>query len=497
MSDDRRRSRRASRRSCGDLVADPRAARHRAERAPVVDRGAAADAAQQPRPRGRGAARRAVVYGGSGRAARNHEALRAIVGTLLELGPDETLLVQSGKPVGVFTTHEGAPRVLIANSLLVPKWATWDEFRRLEARADDVRPDDGRLVDLHRHAGDPAGHVPDVRRGGRAALRHRRPRGADDPHGGARRDGRRAAACGDDGRRGDPLHRGRSARGSSGGSRRATSTRRPTRSTTRSRASARRRRRDARSRSGCSGTRPSSCPSSRARGEHFDLVTDQTAAHDPLNGYVPRGPFGRGGGCAARVRSGRVPAARARVDRAHVEGMLEYVRRGRYVFDYGNNLRGEAREAGVAEAFSYPGFVPAYIRPLFCRGIGPFRWAALSGDPADIAAIDHGAAGALPRRPAPAAVARARTRAGGVPGPARPDLLARLRRPREGGARDERARPQRRGQGADRHRARPPRRRLRRVAVPRDGGDARRLRRDRRLADPERARSTSPRERRG
>ena len=167
--------------------------------------------------------------------------------------------------------------------------------------------------------------------------------------------------------------------------------------------------------------------------------------------------------------------------------MLEFVRRGSYVFDYGNNLRGEAREAGVAEAFSYPGFVPAYIRPLFCRGIGPFRWAALSGDPADIAAIDEELQRALPGRRAAPAVARARARAGRVPGAAGADLLARLRRSREGGARDQRARPHRARQGAGRDRARPPRRRLGRVALPRDGGDARRLRRDRRLADPERA----------
>ena len=117
-----------------------------------------------------------VVYGGSGRAARSHEALKAIVRTLLRLRDDETLLVQSGKPVGVFRTHEGAPRVLIANSLLVPRWATWDEFRRLEAEGpDDVRADDRRELDLHRHAGDPAGHVPDVRGGGREALRLGRP----------------------------------------------------------------------------------------------------------------------------------------------------------------------------------------------------------------------------------------------------------------------------------------------------------------------------------
>src|SRR5207302_10899190 len=118
------------------------------------------------------------------------------------------------------------------------------------------------------------------------------------------------------------------------------------------------------------------------RGEHFDLVTDQTAAHDPLNGYVPAGLSIEE---ATSLRSSDpdeyLRRARESIAR-HVEGLLEYVRLGSYVFDYGNNLRGEAREAGVTEAFSYPGFVPAYIRPLFCRGTGPFRWAAVSGDPA-------------------------------------------------------------------------------------------------------------------
>ena len=129
-------------------------------------------------------------------------------------------------------------------------------------------------------------------------------------------------------------------------------------------------------------------PELAARGEQFDLVTDQTAAHDPLNGYVPQG-LGVEDARALRASDPDEYLSRARASIVrHVEGMLEYVRRGAYVFDYGNNLRGEAREAGLAEAFSYPGFVPAYIRPLFCRGIGPFRWAALSGDPADIAVID-------------------------------------------------------------------------------------------------------------
>ena len=129
-------------------------------------------------------------------------------------------------------------------------------------------------------------------------------------------------------------------------------------------------------------------PELARRGEHFDLVTDQTAAHDPLTGYVPQG-LDVEAATALRLADPDEYLRRARASIArHLEGLLEYVRAGSYVFDYGNNLRGEAEAAGVADAFTYPGFVPAYIRPLFCRGIGPFRWAALSGDPADIAAID-------------------------------------------------------------------------------------------------------------
>jgi urocanate hydratase len=125
------------------------------------------------------------------------------------------------------------------------------------------------------------------------------------------------------------------------------------------------------------------------RGERFDLVTDQTAAHDPLNGYIPAG-MSVEEAAALRSADPEEYLRRASVSIVrHVEALLEYVRSGSYVFDYGNNLRGEALEAGLTEAFTYPGFVPAYIRPLFCRGIGPFRWAALSGDPDDIAAIDR------------------------------------------------------------------------------------------------------------
>ena len=129
-------------------------------------------------------------------------------------------------------------------------------------------------------------------------------------------------------------------------------------------------------------------PELAGRGEHFDLVTDQTAAHDPLNGYVPQG-LDVDAAAELRARDPDEYLSRARDSIAtHVRGLLEYVRAGSYVFDYGNNLRGEAREGGVEDAFTYPGFVPAYIRPLFSRGIGPFRWAALSGEASDIAAID-------------------------------------------------------------------------------------------------------------
>jgi len=140
-------------------------------------------------------------------------------------------------------------------------------------------------------------------------------------------------------------------------------------------------------------------PELARRGEHFDLVTDQTAAHDPLTGYVPSG-LSVEEAAALRVADPNEYLGRARVSIVqHVEALLDYVRAGSYVFDYGNNLRGEAREGGVTEAFSYPGFVPAYIRPLFCRGVGPFRWAALSGEAADIAAIDAVLRGLFPDDP--------------------------------------------------------------------------------------------------
>jgi urocanate hydratase len=329
-----------------------------------------------------------VVYGGSGKAARDHSSLRAIVRTLLQLGDDETLLVQSGKPVGVFRTHAFAPRVLIANSLLVPKWATWDEFRRLEAEGLTMF---GQMT---------AGSWIYIGTQGILQGTYQTFAAAGEKHfGSPDLAGRTILTAGLGGMGGaQPLA------GSLAGAttlcvevdaariERRLETRYLDEATdslddalARVRAAARERRALS---VGLLGNAADVVPELAARGEHFDLVTDQTAAHDPLNGYVPQGLSVDG---AASLRASDpdeyVRRARSSIVK-HVEGLLEYVRRGAYVFDYGNNLRGEAREGGVAEAFSYPGFVPAYIRPLFCRGIGPFRWAALSGDPADIAVID-------------------------------------------------------------------------------------------------------------
>src|SRR5205807_992054 len=309
---------------------------------------------------------------------------------LLELGDEETLLVQSGKPVGVFRTHTGAPRVLIANALLVPRWATWDEFRRLEAEGLTMfgQMTAGSWIYIgtqgilqgtyqtfaaagERHFGTPDLRGRTILTAGLGGMGGAQPLAATmagasilcievDP---ARIERRLATRYLDEAV--DSLDEGLRRVGEAAQAGRALSV-------------------------AVLGNAAEIVPELARRGEHFDLVTDQTAAHDPLTGYIPAGLSVED---AARLRSSDPPEYLARASSSiaqHVQGLLEYVRAGSYVFDYGNNLRGEAREAGVAEAFSYPGFVPAYIRPLFCRGVGPFRWAMLSGAPADIAAIDAG-----------------------------------------------------------------------------------------------------------
>jgi urocanate hydratase len=337
-----------------------------------------------------------IVYGGSGKAARNHDALKALVRSLLVLGEDETLLVQSGKPVGVFRTHPGAPRVLIANALLVPRWATWEEFRRLEALGLTMfgQMTAGSWIYIgtqgilqgtyqtfaaagEKHFGSPDLSGKTILTAGLGGMGGAQPLAATmtgaailcieiDP---ARIERRIATRYLDEAADSldDALARVRAA----AEERRALSV-------------------------GLLGNAADLVPELASRGEHFDFVTDQTAAHDPLNGYVPSGLSVEE---ADRLRADDPDEYLRRASKSiasHVEGMLEYVRAGSYVFDYGNNLRGEAQQAGVEEAFSYPGFVPAYIRPLFCRGVGPFRWAVLSGDPEDIAAIDGALRGLFP-----------------------------------------------------------------------------------------------------
>ena len=329
-----------------------------------------------------------VVYGGSGKAARSPEALRAIVRSLLELGEDESLLVQSGKPVGVFRTHQGAPRVLIANAMLVPRWATWDEFRRLEA------------LGLTMYGQMTAGSWIYIGTQGILQGTYQTFAAAGETHfGSPDLAGRTILTAGLGGMGGaQPLA------GTMAGAAILCVEVDPTRIERRLEtryldeateslddALARIRAASAEGRAlsvGLLGNAAEVIPELARRGEHFDLVTDQTAAHDPLTGYIPVGLTVEAA-AALRESNPYEYLSRARVSIVrHVEALLEFVRAGSYVFDYGNNLRGEAREGGVAEAFSYPGFVPAYIRPLFCRGVGPFRWAALSGEAADIAAID-------------------------------------------------------------------------------------------------------------
>jgi urocanate hydratase len=339
---------------------------------------------------------RLVVYGGTGRAARSHEALRAIVETLLRLRDDETLLIQSGKPVGVFRTHEGAPRVLIANSLLVPRWATWDEFRRLESEGLTMF---GQMT---------AGSWIYIGTQGILQGTYQTFAAAGEEHfGSSDLAGRTILTAGLGGMGGaQPL-----AATLAGGAilcvevdpsrieRRLATHYLDEATDSLDEALARVREAAAQGRPlsvGLLGNAAEVVPELARREERFDLVTDQTAAHDPLTGYIPAAMTVEEAS-RLRERDAEEYLRRARASIVdHVRALLAYVRIGCYVFDYGNNLRGEAHEAGVTDAFTYPGFVPAYIRPLFCRGIGPFRWAALSGDPADIEAIDRTLASLFP-----------------------------------------------------------------------------------------------------
>jgi urocanate hydratase len=331
-----------------------------------------------------------IVYGGSGKAARNWQAFDAIVRSLTSLEHDETLLVQSGKPVGVFQTHPGAPRVLIANGLLVPAWATWDNFRELEHRG------------LTMYGQMTAGSWIYIGSQGIVQGTYETLAAVARRHFGGSLSGKLVVTAGLGGMGGaQPL-----AASMNGAAAlvievdpqriaRRLATRyldESTDSLDAALALVGRWTRDGVGRSvGLLGNAADVLPALVARGITPDVLTDQTSAHDALNGYVPNG-LRLDDAARLRERDPQEYIARSMAAMAgQVRAMLALKRRGAVTFDYGNNIRAQAQQAGVADAFDIPGFVPEYIRPLFCAGKGPFRWAALSGDPEDIRVTDDAA----------------------------------------------------------------------------------------------------------
>ena len=336
-----------------------------------------------------------VVYGGTGRAARSWAAFDAIVSTLKDLRDDETLLVQSGKPVAVFRTHDRAPRVLISNSMLVPKWADWDTFRDLEREGLTMfgQMTAGSWIYIgtqgilqgtyetlaeaaaQRFGGSLKGTV--TLTAGLGGMGGAQPLAVTMNEG--------IALCVEV----DP---GRIER------------RLKTRYLDRETDSIDRaiewcddaRRAEEAVSIGLLGNAAECLPELLRRGFVADIVTDQTSAHDPLGGYVPAGLSVKE---AAELRERDPDEYQRRAYRSmasHVEAMVGFLERGSVVFDYGNNLRAGAEAGGFERAYSYPGFVPAFVRPLFCEGRGPFRWAALSGDAEDIVATDRAVAKLFP-----------------------------------------------------------------------------------------------------
>jgi urocanate hydratase len=331
-----------------------------------------------------------IVYGGSGKAARNWESFDAIVASLKALEDDETLLVQSGKPVGVFRTHPGAPRVLIANSLLVPAWANWETFRDLEDRG------------LTMYGQMTAGSWIYIGTQGILQGTYETFAAAAKRHFGGTLSGRLVVTAGLGGMGGaQPLaatmNDGVALVVEVDPSRiaRRLATRYLDEATTSLDEALRRVdewRRNGVARSiGLEGNASDVLPELVGRGVIPDVVTDQTSAHDALNGYVPGGmSLAEAIRMRERTPSSYIEQSMASMAR-HVEAMLALQKRGAVTFDYGNNIRAQALRAGCADAFDIPGFVPEYVRPLFCEGKGPFRWAALSGDPDDIRVTDDAA----------------------------------------------------------------------------------------------------------
>jgi urocanate hydratase len=328
-----------------------------------------------------------VVYGGIGKAARNWECFDKIVETLKRLGEEETLLVQSGKPVGVFRTHRDAPRVLIANSNLVPAWATWEHFRELDRKGlmmfgqmtagswiyigsqGIVQGTYETFAEMGRqhYGGDLTGKW--ILTAGLGGMGGAQPLAAT--MAGA---SMLAVECQPDriqmrldtgylDRRADTLDEALAIIDDAVAARKAVSV-------------------------GLLGNAAEILPELVKRGVRPDAVTDQTSAHDPANGYLPIGWTVEEWLEKRESDPDAVAAASVKSMAIHVEAMLAFQARGVPTFDYGNNIRQVALDQGVKNAFDFPGFVPAYVRPLFCRGVGPFRWAALSGDPEDIYRTD-------------------------------------------------------------------------------------------------------------
>jgi urocanate hydratase len=328
-----------------------------------------------------------VVYGGIGRAARDWASFDAILATLRELGDDETLLVQSGKPVGVFPTHPDAPRVLIANSNLVPRWATWEHFHELDRKG------------LMMYGQMTAGSWIYIGTQGIVQGTYETFVEMGRQHYGGKLAGRWILTAGLGGMGGaQPLAASLAGAASLHVECRQSSIdfRLRTRyideqATDLDDALARIRAHCAAGRAvsvGLLGNAAEVLPELVRRGVRPDAVTDQTSAHDPVHGYLPAGWTVAQWLERQQTDPAGVAAAAKRSMRVHVEAMLAFRKMGVPVFDYGNNLRQMAKDEGCANAFDFPGFVPAYVRPLFCRGIGPFRWVALSGDPEDIRRTD-------------------------------------------------------------------------------------------------------------
>ncbi|MCX6391816.1 MAG: urocanate hydratase [Actinobacteria bacterium] len=329
-----------------------------------------------------------VVYGGTGKAARSWPDFHQIVATLKRLENDETMLVQSGRAVGVFRTHELAPRVLLANSLLVPEWGTWEEFRRLEA------------MGLTMYGQMTAGSWIYIGSQGIVQGTYETFAAIAEQRFGGSLKGRIVLTAGLGGMGGaqplavtlnggvalcieiDADHIDRRIR------ERYCDERYDDIDEAIARAEEARANGEAVS-IGLLGNAAEVLPALLERNFLPDIVTDQTSAHDPLVGYIPVGFSVEGAEDLREVHPDKyIDLARQSIVR-HVQAMIEFKHRGAEVFDYGNALRTEARNGGLTNAFDYPGFVEAYVRPLFCRGIGPFRWAALSGDPNDIAVTDN------------------------------------------------------------------------------------------------------------